>query len=335
MAGVPGRPPRRSRAFVATGIGFFVAWHVAVAIGLPRGATVPLGVFGFVFHVVFGKAYTLLPSYFAHDLAVPYAPALHLPLALVGTVGAFASGAGIGPPAVGVVGAASWFVGCLVLVATLGWTVRDNPTGGATGTGTTDAHRERIDRIANATVPVVLTYLLVGSPLPLAAEVGLELPVLAASGPAATHVLAAGTAALLVFAVGFRLLPRVLVASPKPALVGVVLAAGVAGPALLAIDFRGSTPFRVGAGLQATALVGFAVVVSDLYRRSDRRRVGGRAFLGGAACAALVALLGLAFAIVPASSVPPTAFTAHYRLAVLGAVLYAAVCWTIFFERAG
>lgn len=50
--------------------------------------------------MVFGKAYTLVPSYFARELAVPSAPAIHLPFALLGTVGAFAAGAGFGPPIV-------------------------------------------------------------------------------------------------------------------------------------------------------------------------------------------------------------------------------------------
>ncbi|WP_254763912.1 hypothetical protein [Natrinema marinum] len=310
---------RWSRAFVAVGIGFFLAWQVAVAAGLPRAATVPLGVTGFVLHVAFGKAYTLIPSYFARELAVPRAPAVHLPLAVVGTVGAAAAGAGLGPPALALLGAGSWFVGCLVFVAAIGWTVRDNPTGQETGTGTTDAHRERVDRLANAAVPAVLAYLLVGSSLSLAIELGLEPPVVA-PGPATTHLLAAGTVALLVFAVGFRLFPRLLVASVRPSLVGLVLAAGVAGPALLAADFRGGALFRLGGALEATALVGFAVAVADLFRRTDRRRVGGRAILAAACCGALIAALGLLFAFAPAASVPPAAYDAHYRLAVGGFV---------------
>ncbi|WP_226006298.1 hypothetical protein [Natrinema salinisoli] len=311
---------RWSRAFVAAGVGFFLAWHVAVAIGLPRTATVPLGVFGFVLHVVFGKAYTLVPSYFARELAVPHAPAVHLPFALFGTVATFAAATGIGPPTLAVVGATSWFVGCLVFVVVLCWTVRDNPTGRETGTGTTDTHRVRVDRLANAAVPVVLAYLLVGSALSPAAEIGLELPGLPANGAAATHVFAAGTAALLVFAIGFRLLPRLLTASARPPLVAIVLLAGVAGPALLAVDFRGGSLFHAGAGLQATALVGFAVAVVDLSRRSDRRRVGHWAIVAAGGCAALVAALGLAFAFVPASTLPASAFDAHYRLAVGGFV---------------
>ncbi|MBZ6496302.1 hypothetical protein [Natrinema longum] len=309
---------RWSRAFVAVGVGFFLAWQVAVATGLPRAATVPLGVFGFVLHVVFGKAYTLVPSYFARELAVPHAPAVHLPFALAGTAGAFAAGVGLGPPILGAASATSWLVGCLVFVAVLGWTVRDNPTGRETGTGATETRRKRVDRLANAALPVVFAYLLVGASLSVVGELGLEPPVLPASGPAVTHVFAAGTAALLVFAIGFRLLPRLLVASVNPLLVSLVVGAGIVGPALLAVDFRGGSLFRVGAGLQATALVGFGVAVVGFRRQTDRRRVGGWAILAGAASGVLVAALGLAFAFLPASSVPATAFDAHYRLAVGG-----------------
>ncbi|WP_425600919.1 hypothetical protein [Haloterrigena alkaliphila] len=230
---------RWSRAFVAVGVGFFLAWQVAVALGLSRAATVPLGVLGFVFHVVFGKAYALIPSYFARQLAVPRAPAVHLPLALLGAVGAFAAGTGIGLPVLAPIAAASWLLGCLVFVAALGWTVRGNPTGAETGTGATDDHRQGVDRLANAAVPVVFAYLLVGSSLPLAAELGLGPSTVAATGPGASHFVAAGSAALLVFAVGFRLLPRLLVATPRRGLVAVVLVAGAVGPALLALDFRG------------------------------------------------------------------------------------------------
>lgn len=310
---------RWSRAFVAAGIAFFVAWQIAVAVGLSRAATVPLGVFGFVFHVVFGKAYALVPSYFARVLTVPYAPAIHLPLSVAGAVGAFTAGAGIAAPAVAIAGATCWFVGCLVFVVTLVVSVRDNPTGRETGTGATDAHRERADRLANAAVPVALAYLFVGSSLRLTTELGLE-PPLSAAGPATTHLFAAGAAALLVFAIGFRLLPRLLVASVTPGLVALVLVAGIAGPGLLAVGFRGGPLFRVGAGLQATALVGFAVAVVGLSARSERRRVGRWAILAAACCGALLALLGLTFAFVPPSSVPATAFDAHYRLAVGGFV---------------
>ncbi|WP_049923712.1 hypothetical protein [Halopiger djelfimassiliensis] len=304
---------RWSRAFVATGVGFFLAWHLAVAAGIARPATVALGLYGFVFHVVFGKAYQLLPSYFGRQLAVPSAPAVHLPLAVIGVVGSVTDSIGVGPDVLGTVGAACWLLGCLVFVGSIGWTVRDDPTGAETGTGAVDAHRKRVDRIANAAVPFVLGYLLVGSALPLLAALELGPP----NGPGATHVFAAGTAALLVFAVGFRLIPRLLVVSVRPSLVAVVVVAGVVAPAVLAADFRGGSAFRAGAVLLSLALVGFAVATGDGYRRSERRRAGGRAIPAAGLCAIAVGLLGLAFAFAGAR-VPSAAVEAHYRLAVGG-----------------
>ncbi|SDQ53034.1 hypothetical protein [Natronobacterium texcoconense] len=307
---------RWSRALVVVGVGFFVAWQVAVLAGYPRSSTVVLGVFGFVFHVVFGKAYGLVPSYFARELAVPWAPAVHLPFAALGTVGTFLGRAEIGLAAAEPVGLALWTAGCLVFVGSLGLTVRDNLTGAETGTGNVDGHRERVDRAANAVVPLVIAYLLVGSLLAFFEGIGLESPLLSA-GPATTHLLAAGTAGLLVFAIGFRLLPRLLVVDPRIPLVAVVLPAGAIGPALLAIDLHGGWLFQVGASLQAIALVAFAVAYADMYRRSERRRVGGWTILAGVGFGALAAVLGLSFAagLEIGSS---TAFDVHYRLAVGG-----------------
>ncbi|WP_239639482.1 hypothetical protein [Halobiforma nitratireducens] len=190
---------RWARLFVITGVGFFVAWHFATLADYPRSATVSLGLFGFVFHVVFGKAYALVPSYFARDLAVPRAPSIHLPMAALGTVGAFFGTAVVGSAALEAAGLFLWFVGCLVFVATIGWTIGDDPTGSETGTGNVDADRKRVDRVANAVVPLVLAYLFVGSSLALAATLG-SLPGLpglfSLTGPAVTHLLAAGTATL-------------------------------------------------------------------------------------------------------------------------------------------
>ncbi|SFB75488.1 hypothetical protein SAMN05444422_101756 [Halobiforma haloterrestris] len=328
---------RWSRLFVATGVGFFVAWQLAALAGYPRSATVVLGVNGFVLHVVFGKAYALIPSYFARELAVPTAVVIHLPLAALGTVGAFLGAAGVGPPILEVTGLALWLGGCLVFVGALGWTISDNLTGSETGTGSANAHRRPVDRIANGAVPFVLAYLLAGSSLALVGALGLEggFPAFVPAGPGVTHLLAAGTAALLVFAVGFRLLPRLLVVSPSRPLVVTVLATGVVGPALLAADLHGGWLFRAGATLLATALVGFAAAYGDMYRRSDRPRVGGRTVLVAAAFAVLAALLGLSFALGPDLGAGAAAFDAHYRLAVGGFLGLTVVGVTYYFYPPG
>lgn len=307
---------RWARAFVVTGVVFFVVWHAAVATGVTRPATVVLGLYGFVFSVVFGKAYALVPSYFARELAFPRAPAVHLPLSIAGVLGLVADAVGAPIPASGVVGASCWFGGVLVFFGTLGWTVRDNVTGRETGTGEANAHRRRVDRAANGFVPVALAYLLVGAAIPVLETVATDpTPLPFASGPPKTHVLAAGSATLLVFAIGFRLLSRMLVATPRPALVAVVLPAGAVGPALLAGDFLGGVAFRAGAALQALAVTGFAVAYADMYRRSDRSRVGFHGVLAGAFAGVAAVTLGLSVAFVGVDS---GVIEAHYRLALGG-----------------
>lgn len=313
---------RWARLFVTTGACFLVAWQVAALAGVGRRLQVVLGVYGFVLHVIFGKAYSLVPSYFERELAFPQAPAVQLPLTLLGTLGLAAGALGVGPTGagdagqvgVGDVGAALWLAGVAVFLAAIGWTVRDNPTGAATGTGSANADRRPVDRAANAFVPVALAYLAVGSYGTLAIGAGLPFP-LDAYPPRTSHLLTAGFAALLLFAVGLRLLPRFLVAHPPRALVAVVLPAGALGPALIAAGMPTGRTFQAGAMLEAAAVLGFAAAYATLFIRSDRRRVGFYGALLGAAAGSLAVLLGLSFAFGP---VPLDHATAHFRLNVLG-----------------
>ncbi|UPW01211.1 hypothetical protein M0R88_03680 [Halorussus gelatinilyticus] len=320
---------RWSRRFVAASAVFLVAWQV-VALADASGAlagTVPavpgrtqvtLAVYGFVLHTVFGKAYSLVPSYFDRSLALPRAPAVHLPLTVVGAVGLALAPLGGVPGLVGVLGALSWFAGVAVFAAALGWTLRTNPTGRETGTSDANAHRRGVDRLSNAFVPVVLAYLVVGSYATVAERSALGLPGFATLGPARTaHLLAAGTAALLIFAVGFRLFPRFLVASPPTPLVGVVLAAGAVGPAVLAAGLYRPPLFGVGAALEALAVVGFALAYAVLFARSERRRVGFYAVLAGTAAGVCGVALGVGFAVGHLAVAPELTAT-HFRLNVLG-----------------
>lgn len=304
---------RWSRRFVGAGALFLVAWQAAALLGASRRAQVYLAVFGFVFHVVFGKAYALVPAYFERSLSPVRAPAVQFPLTALGT--ACLAGAALGGPSrLATVGAALWMVGVAVFVGTLVWTLRGNLAGQATGTGEANADRRPVDRYANPFVPAVLAYLAVGSWDLLAGQLGL--PVVLADSPAAvSHLLAAGGAALLLFAVGFRLLPRFLVAHLPRSLVAVILPAGALGPAIIAATLPAGSWFRVGAALEALAVVGFAVTYVALFWRSDRRRVGFCGVLAGVVAGTLAALLGLMFAFV---SFPVGGIVAHFRLNVLG-----------------
>lgn len=304
----------RAQRFVIVGVLFLVAWSIVTLLDVPRRTTSTLAIYGFVLHVIFGKAYALVPAYFDRQLAVPLAPALQLPLTAGGTVLLAIGGAGAGTPDVTALGAVAWAIGAAVFLVAIGWTVRDNLTGTETGTGQANAHRRRIDRAANAVFPVVLAYLAVGAYDTAIAAVGGP-TILAATPSAATHLLAAGVGALMVFTVGFRLLPRLLVADPIPALVAVVLPAGAVAPALLAADLGGGTTFRIGAAVQSVAVVGFATAYAHLLWRSDRDRVGFYGVLAGVIAGVAGVAIGvhLAFAGLDA-----TLIEAHWRLNALG-----------------
>ncbi len=282
---------------------------------LPRRTFVVLALYGFVLHVLFGKAYSLVPSYFDRRLALPRAPAVHLPLTGIGVVGLALDPLRGVPDAAGTAGAVAWALGVGVFLVALGWTLRGNLTGAETGTGEANAERRPVDRFANAFVPLVLAYLALGSYETLA----LRTPLPAVLGPypaRASHLLGAGTAALLVFAVGFRLLPRFLVGHPPRALVAVVLPSGAVAPLLLAASLveRG-TLFRVGAALQTVAIVGFALVFGALFVRSDRRRIGFYGALAGAAAGVLAGAIGVLLAFGDARG---SLVAAHLRLNLVG-----------------
>lgn len=304
-----------TRRFVGTGIAFFVLWQVVYLLGYHRAGTVYLGLYGFVFCVVFGKAYTLVPSYFDRPFERTWAPIVHFPLAVAGVIGLFVGSIDQGYREVGSVGALLWVAGVIVFVGALGLTIRDNLTGKETGTGPINEHREGIDRLANAFVPIVLLYLLIGGFLTVTHWID-GIQILDLDHPAmGIHALAVGTATLLVFAIGFRLLPRFLVTTPRPAFVLVALVSGAIAPLLLVYDFLGGTTFTAGAVLQTVAIVTFAIAFFDMSVRSDRRRVG---FIGvglGAIAGVLAVVIGAHFAVV---SIEPGLIDAHRRLAIGG-----------------
>ena len=309
-----------SRWFVTTGVAFLVAWQVTVlaasvdAIAPSRTTLAVLGVHGFVVHVLLGKAYALVPAYFDRTLAAQRAPLATLPLTAVGAL-ALAVGVNttLAPESAGAV---VWAAGVFASLVALAWTVRDNLSGAETGTGDANAHRERVDRLANAAVPFALLYLAAGAYETAAVATGLP-PLAGAGFPGAAHLLAAGGALGLLFAVGFRLLPRFLVSSPPFALVAVVLPAGVAAPALLVSGFGGGPLFVAGAALEAVAVTGFAAAYCWLYAHTDRDRVGFHGVLAAVLSGLAGVAIGVGFAL---GYVAPTAdhVLAHFRLNVLG-----------------
>ncbi|MEF8829407.1 MAG: hypothetical protein V5A49_10245 [Haloarcula sp.] len=300
---------RAPRWFVTASALFFVGFHAAMAVAAPRRVVVTLGLYGFVLHVLFGKAYALVPSYFDRDLAWDPGPAVQFPLSVLGTTGLAL--APLGPSWLQPVGTALWVGGVAVFLGTVGWTIRGNVTGAATGTGGANAHREPVDRTANVAVPIALGYLglAAGGALAAAAGFGSVLP------RQLSHLLAAGTAALFVFGVGFRLFPRFLVAEAPRPVVAVVVAAGAIGPALLGFGLFDRGLLLVGGVVEAIAVVGFALSYIALFLRSERRRVGFYAVLVAVVAGVVGIGLGLTLAITGRS---PALVSAHYRAMLAG-----------------
>jgi len=308
------RVSRWSRFFVTAGAVAFVCWQFALLAGWGRRVGVVLGLYGFVLHVVFGKAYSLVPTYFDRTLRFPRAPAVQFPLTVVGTICLALAAVPGSHPLLDSAGAILWTAGVVVFLGAVGATVHDNPTGRETATGEANTHRRGVDRLANLFVPVALAYLAVGTYGTLALST--PLPVLVDGyPPRVTHLFAAGTAAVLVFAIGFRLLPRFLVATPPRPLVVLVLGTGAVGPALLAASLPSGPWFRVGATAEAVAVVGFAVAYLTLFRRTDRSRIGFYGVFAGVVAGVGGAVLGLWFAV---DGVTGALVVAHLRLNVAG-----------------
>lgn len=310
---MPTTQARWSRALVGSGIVSFVAVHALSLTGAGRSTLVTLGLYGFVLQVVFGKAFSLVPSYFERDLAWPRAPAITFGLTVPGVAGL--AGSTLGAPAVaGTVGAVAWAAGVAVFLVSILATVGTNLTGAETGTGEYDAERRPVDRVANLFVPVVLAYLAVGTWATLSAHTPVVAP-MDGYRPRASHLLAAGTATLLVFAVGFRLFPRFLVVSVPRWIPWVVLVPGALGPALVAVGLPGGPLVHAGGALEAVAVVGFALTYWGLVGRSDRDRVGFYGPATGVAFGVGGVGLGLWFAV---AGVAPNLVATHYRLNLLG-----------------
>ncbi|HET7325163.1 MAG TPA: hypothetical protein VFJ06_12610 [Halococcus sp.] len=306
---------RWARRYVIVSALFLIVWQAGALVDIPRESEVLLGVFGFVLHMIFGKAYSLIPSYFARELALARAPMVQFPLTVGGTCGLIVASLQTGPVWIGTLGAIGWGLGVCVFLGVLLWTVRDNLSGRATGTGKTNSDRQPVDRVANGFVPIALLYLVVGSYETVAIYTGFP-TLLDGYFPRVSHLLAAGMAALLIFAVGFRLLPRFLVASPPTWLVKIILPTGALGPAVLATTLGSSGLwFTLGAFIEATAVIGFALAYVILFVRSERRRIGFYSVLAGAGSSVLGVGLSLSFAF---GHLAPSLALAHFRLNILG-----------------
>ncbi|WP_458207841.1 hypothetical protein [Haladaptatus sp. NG-SE-30] len=309
-----GTTSRWSRRFTIASAFYLVAWQVGVLVDIPHRAAMTLAVFGFVFHMIFGKAYLLVPSYFERVLAVPRASPVHFLLATVGTVLLTFDAMGSVPSRVPLLGAGAWGLGIVVFLGSLGWSVRGNPLGRKTGTASLRIGFEQTDRFANLFLPVAFAYLALGSYELLARSASLP-SMLGSYPPRLTHLFAAGAAGVLVFALGVRLLPRFFDVSPPTPLVFIVLPTGALGPILIATHLWGDIWFRIGALAEATAMLGFTTLTVYCFVRSERRRIGLYGVVIGSFAGAIAVALGVAFAF---GEVTPALLAVHRQLNLLG-----------------
>lgn len=307
---------RWSRRYVLIGVIALCCWQVATVGGLPRRTTVALAVFGFVFHIVFGKAYALVPAYFDADLVFEHAPMVQFPFVVTGAICL-----ALDPLLTrsfrvdfGVLGGALWTIGVVVFVGSIVLTIAGPLRHGTTGTGDHNADRRPLDRFANQFVPIVLLYLLVGTYETVAGQTS-ALPPLIGVQAAATHLLAAGAATLLVVTLGFRLLPRFLGAHPTRSSAALVLPAAATAPGIIAAGFVDDQMFPLGAALMVIAMVGFALVVFRMWIGSDKRRIGLYALLPSTTFGVIGVLFGGLFAVGGAS---PALIETHLRVNLLG-----------------
>jgi hypothetical protein len=305
---------RWARGFLVVSAIFLVAALVATLLGASRRVEVIFGVQGFVLTTVFGKAYSLIPSYFDRTLVWPGALRVHLALTVLGVGSLGMAGANAGPGWLDAAGALLWCLGVAVFLVTILTTVRDNLTGSETATGGTETDRQRIDRFANAFVPVALGYLVAGSYELLAGRTGLP-TLLDGTYSRVAHLLAAGLALLLLFAIGYRLLPRFLSVPTPGRLAVVVLPLGAVGPALVAGGLPAGPMLYAGAGALVIAVAGFAASYGLLVSRTENSRVGFYGPLAGVVLGLVGVILGGWFAL---DGVSGMLSRAHLRVNVFG-----------------
>lgn len=143
-----------ARRFVFVSALFLIIWQVADLVGVPRRFSVTVALFGFVFHMIFGKAYALIPSYFNRQLTQHWIPRVHLPCATLGTgllaIGSLSSI----PTPISLFGSIIWGIGVGLFFWGIGNSIRDNLTGRETGTSSANQDRRDVDRFANAFIPI-------------------------------------------------------------------------------------------------------------------------------------------------------------------------------------
>ncbi|QHS17368.1 hypothetical protein GWK26_09555 [haloarchaeon 3A1-DGR] len=299
---------RWTRRFVLASAGSFVAFQALALSDVEPTTAVLVGVLGFVCPMVFGMGYLLFPSFVGETLIDRRFADVHFGLTYAG-LGLIAGGRLWGRPdgPAALAGVGLWSLGAVVFLAAISATVVIAIRGSPESARRALAGGDRSARVATATLPVAVAFLLLGSGALVAGPLS-----------RAVHLLAIGFGALPVYAVGIRLLPGFFrVAVPAP-LAAVVLPAGVVAPALLGAARWVAPWFGLGAAAAVIAMVGYLAIVAVVIGRADRRRVGAFGVLLGAVAgvAAVLAAATVAFG-APFGIGGGTALAVH-RALVLG-----------------
>lgn len=293
---------RWTRRFTVASAFSLVVAQTATLLGFDRLDIAVIVVFGFFCPMIFGMAYLLVPSFVGKTLVDQRLAAIHFGLAFGGAMAIivhelFDLGAELFR-----IGVLAWSVGVAVFVGALAWTVvpavRERPA----VVMRTAEKPQRSTRVATFLIPVPIGYLVVGS-LALLGRSGFIPAFLPSTFPGIIHFYAAGLGALLIFTLGARLLVGFFHVVPPRRLTWVVLVTGAIGPGLLATHLWGGPWFRIGAAFEATAMVGYGLLVGTVAVRSNWRRTSlwGISFGAVSGVAAVTISSLVAFGLLEAS----------------------------------
>lgn len=290
---------RWTRYFLLVGAAGFVAARLALVVGVPLLTTVWILLFLFVFPIVFGQAYLLVPSYAGRAFFDSRVTALHFGVTVLAGIGLVLSALYAGTAWLRPIGVGLWTVGIALFLGGLVWTVRDRCR---------PAYVLEVIRSDEsptpfrAFVPVAFGYLSIGT-LALVSSTTSGLSIVG-STPSVVHLYLAGTAASLIFALGSHLVPRFFRADVSHWLVVGTLGTGAVGPALLVAGFQSWNPawLLAGGGLLSVAFLGYAGFVLEAFVTGSRNGIGHYGIVGGAIAGVFGAVAGLGLALAISAS---------------------------------
>jgi len=309
-----------TQRFTIASAGSFVLFLLAARSGVGRPVPLLIAVFGFICPMVFGMAYLLLPPYVGTTLVDQRLAGVHFVATylgagslvgdrLVGDVGLFRL---VGDTDVLVyVGTVSWTLGVVVFVGSLLASVAPvlvrSPAEVFRGGDTP----QRSTRLATATMPAAIGYLLVGTAVLIATVLPISIgsPTLSQ----VTHYYLIGFGTLLIYSLGDRLLLGFFHVSPPRTIVRAVLVTGLIAPVPLGTYLWIGPWFRVGAVAAAASMIGYAGLVLFVARETSRVRVG----LSGIVLGAVAGGLAVGFSLPVAFGLGEMELIAAHRTLVL------------------